>query len=63
MAEEKKKFHIVVPRHKAHEVKSMMMEVTGKWPFSTEYYEDIYIQNELTEHEREVIDHRLEMIL
>ena len=61
--DERKTYNVVVPKHKAHEVKSMMMEITGKWPFSTEYYDEIYIQNELTEHEKEIIDHRLEMIL
>ena len=60
---EKKTFNIVVPKHKAHEVKSMFMDITGKWPFSTEYWDDIYVQVELTEEERKVADRNLEMIL
>ena len=58
-----KKYNIVVPRHKAHEVKSMFMELTGKYPFSTEYWDDIYIQTELTDEQKEQADIRLEMIL
>ena len=60
---ERKTRHVVVPRHKAHEVKSMMMDITGQWPFSTEYGDDIYVQTEMTDEEAARADHRLEMIL
>lgn len=60
---ERKKMHIVVPKHKAKEVKELMCEVTGTWPFSTEYGDDIYVQTEMTDEEVAKADHCLEMIL
>ena len=60
---ETKKYSIVVPKHKAHEVKSMFMEITGRWPFSTEYWDEIYVQTEMTEEQKDRANHCLEMIL
>lgn len=60
---EKKTRHIVVPKHKANAVKEMLCEITGVWPFSSEYGDDIYVQTEMTDEEVAQADHRLEMIL
>ena len=60
---ETKKYNIVVPKHKAHEVKSMFMEITGRWPFSTEYWDEIYVQTEMTEEQKDRANRCLEMIL
>jgi hypothetical protein len=59
----KKTRNIIVPKHKAKEVKELLCEITGTWPFSTEYGDDIYVQTEMTDEEVARADHRLEMIL
>lgn len=63
MEKTKKTYNIIVPKHKAHEVKSMFMDITGTWPFSSEYGDDIYVQTEMTDDEVAKADHILEMIL
>lgn len=60
---EKRIRNIVVPKHKAKEVKELLCEITGIWPFSSEYGDDIYVQTEMTDEEVAQADHRLEMIL
>lgn len=60
---ESKKYNIVVPKHKAKEVKELLCDVTGRWPFSTEYWDEIYIQAEMTEAQKARADHGLAMIL